>query len=506
MRAITNKVGYFLVSNTVWIFLTAIVFVSFIRIMLVSDGMVYLSIEKWQLFGQFIGSHSLLFSPILLYSFFRKKLQKNLPSSIARLLWLYCFLGHSFLVFHFNLDQLLSSLKAQVDTPVIFGLTLLLVEIIIQLNEFFLQKLRLNERLQKLKMEKAIIAFVILVAFTFSFPPFNHTIVGHGNIIHYIGEIFIDFLKWLLLFFTIYLFYRINHYLLIEKVFKIKGIFYYLFAFGGLAMIFTPIFAIIIKNYLVAEQEWWLTASEWIPKGERSNKFKVYPAQMVWNWMYLSIPIILVYQWWKQKSDITQLEKEKSNAELNTLKQQVNPHFLFNTLNSLYALSIEENGEKTADGIAKLGTLMRYNLHDAQVDKIALSKEIDYIKKYIELQELRLTDKNKVSIQIDEIGMDKKTIAPMLLIPFIENAFKYGVSPSEDTKIDLKISLKKDTLVLQLLNTIIKNRQQKNGNGIGISNTRQRLAKLYPKKYELIVEETAEEFEVYLDINIGYDD
>ena len=199
--------------------------------------------------------------------------------------------------------------------------------------------------------------------------------------------------------------------------------------------------AIIIDDYLVSEQESWVNPENWIPKGERATRFKVFSAQMIWNWMYATIPVILVYQWWKQKNDIVILEKEKSTAELNSLKQQINPHFLFNTLNSLYALGIEEKSKKTADGIAKLGTLMRYNLNDAQKELIPLSKEINYIKEYIELQELRLTNNNKLTINILESGIDDYQIAPLLLIPFIENAFKYGVSATEKTKIDLKIKI-----------------------------------------------------------------
>jgi len=218
--------------------------------------------------------------------------------------------------------------------------------------------------------------------------------------------------------------------------------------------------------------------------------------------MYYSIPIILVYQWWKQKNDITQLEKAKSTAELNALKQQINPHFLFNTLNSLYALGIEEKSDKTADGIAKLGTLMRYNLNDAQKEFIPLSKEIDYIKKYIELQELRLTKNNQLAVNIlAETG--NYQIAPLLLIPFIENAFKFGVSSMEQTKIDLTITMEKEVLKMHLFNTIIKNRQATKGNGIGISNTRKRLAHIYPSQYELIIEETPDEFEVHLDIQLA---
>jgi len=494
METIKNKIESFLVKNTSWIFLVTIVFVSFHRIMVALNGresFVYLDIEKWQLFFQFTGAIILIFIPVLLFSYFRNILRRQLNKWIYRLLWFYCFVLHFYLLFFYKLDQYFIALQVHTDPSVVFGLTILGVELIIQINDFLVRKLAISQLIKKLNFEYLCLGIIIINTIYWAYAMSDDTSILNNSIL---------LIKCFFLFFTCYAFYWINHYLLIEGVFKQKGIFYYLFGFIGLAMLFFPIFILLIDQ--VWFQKWNLAAELWIPKGEKTEQFPVIPASIIWTGMFYSIPIILVYQWWKQKNDITLLQKEKSVAELNSLKQQVNPHFLFNTLNSLYALGIEENGEKTADGIAKLGTLMRYNLHDAQVDQIALSKEVDYIKKYIELQELRLTDKNKISIQIDEIGMDKKTIAPMLLIPFIENAFKYGVSPSEATTIDLNISLKKDTLVLQLFNTIIKNRQQKNGNGIGISNTRQRLAKLYPEKYELIIEETAEEFEVHLEIEL----
>jgi len=505
MQTITNKIGHFLVTNTVWIFLTTIVFVSFNRIMTLQhtetgEGLVYLATEKWQLYAQFAGSALLLFLPILLFSFFRKPLRKKLNNWGVKGLWLYCFVIHTILMFHYNIDQFFPALQVHVDTPVIFGIFLLIVELIIQLNDFLINKLNIGTRLRKIKIEKAILLLIVSIAFLFSFPPFNRSIVGHGDIVYYLGEVFLDFLRWLLLFFTIYFFYRINHYLLIEKIFKTKGVFYYVFAFFGLAMLFLPLFAIIINNFLVSGQTWRVASEMWIPKGERTTWFYVFPHFLPWQWMFSSIPIILVYQWWKQRNDIITLEKEKSANELNALKQQINPHFLFNTLNSLYALGIEENGEKTADGIAKLGTLMRYNLNDAQKEFISLAKEIDYIKKYIELQELRLTPNNELRINIVQDKIDHYKIAPLLLIPFIENAFKYGVSAREKTKIDLKISIENNQLVLHLFNTIIKNRPEKDGNGIGISNTRKRLAKLYPQQYELIIEETPSEFEVHLEV------
>jgi len=497
MQAITNKIGHFLVTNTIWIFVITIAFVSYIRILtlrspVTSEGVVYLEIEKWQLYGQFIIGHAILFAPVLLFSFFRKALQRHLSKLVLILLWGYCFIGHGFLLFKYNVAHIYEPLQAQVDTPVIFGIALLVVELIIHFNDYLISKLRIGQRLKQLNIEKTLLLLVLIAALYWTYA----TTTGED-----LQITIVTFCKWLALFFTCYTFYWINHYILIEQVFKRKGVFYYLLSFVGLALLFFPIAALLYKYVHFQSNQ--LAASAWIPKGERMTNFYVFPGDTVWAWMYYSIPIIVVYQWWKQKNDITQLEKEKSTAELNALKQQINPHFLFNTLNALYALGIEENSEKTADGIAKLGTLMRYNLNDAQKEFIALSKEIDYIKKYIELQELRITSNNVLRINIVKTGIEDYKIAPLLLIPFIENAFKYGISTTEKTFTALTIKIHNNWLIMELVNSIIAQPAAESSNGIGLSNTRKRLAALYPKQYELIIEETPTEFEVHLEIDLS---
>lgn len=492
MRLIAKKIEHFFLTNSIWLFLTVISFISFLRILIVRDeetweSMVYLPFEKWQFYFGYAGSLMVIFLPVLLLSFFREQLSP-LKKWLYPMLWLYSFIVHPIVMTHIEIEQYFPYLPIASEIIFVFGVILLIVEILIHFNDYLLGKINIGERLRQVNLEKVLLLLVLLATLYWTYA----TARGDG-----LQALFVGFFKWFSLFFTVYIFYWINHYFLIEKIFKTKGIIYYLFAFIGLAMVFFPIFALSFKYVLF--QKWTLSAESWVPAGERTFSFYVFPVNLLWAWMLSSIPIILVYQWWKQKNEITQLEKEKSTAELNALKQQINPHFLFNTLNSLYALGIEENSEKTADGIAKLGTLMRYNLNDAQKKFIPLSKEVEYIKKYIELQELRLTKNNQLSVNFLGEILDKQ-IAPLLLIPFIENAFKFGVSSTEKTKIDLTLTMEEGILKMHLFNTIIRNRQMPEGNGIGISNTRKRLAHLYPSQYELIIEETADEFEVHLEI------
>jgi LytS/YehU family sensor histidine kinase len=192
--------------------------------------------------------------------------------------------------------------------------------------------------------------------------------------------------------------------------------------------------------------------------------------------------------------------------ELAFLKSQVDPHFLFNTLNNIYALALEEKADRTADGVAKMGTLMRYTLHDSQADRILLQKEITYIEKYIELQRIRIAEGANVKIttnfDMDNVGSEK--IAPMMLIPFIENAFKYGISAIAPSYILVDLRLESKTLLLQVRNSVHDLKDVEQG-GIGLKNVQNRLRLLYPGRHRLACEKSAQEYTVHLELDLMHD-
>lgn len=185
---------------------------------------------------------------------------------------------------------------------------------------------------------------------------------------------------------------------------------------------------------------------------------------------------------------IDRLKAEKLEMELAFLKSQVDPHFLFNTLNNIYGLALEEKSEATADAIVKLSTLMRYNLHDSQSDFLKLSKEIDYINKYVALQRLRSTTQTQIllKVSIGEEESNEYKIVPMLLIGFIENAFKYSMTPIEEVMVQIYLKIEEQNLVLILENSIASQRQEDHSHGIGLMNIQKRLDLLYPNTYNLI--------------------
>jgi sensor histidine kinase YesM len=198
---------------------------------------------------------------------------------------------------------------------------------------------------------------------------------------------------------------------------------------------------------------------------------------------------------------LKQSEKEKLKAELSYFKAQINPHFLFNTLNTIYSLAIQKAGN-TAEAVVKLSGMMRYVLSDASHDYVALEKEIGYISDYIELQKIRFGE----TVRIDYQPCDPdsgKSIAPLVLIPFIENAFKFGVNPGEDSFIGITISLSGDELHLKVFNNKVNGSQEtETTGGLGIVNAKHRLDLLYPEKHKLIIEDKETEFTVDLYINL----
>lgn len=193
-----------------------------------------------------------------------------------------------------------------------------------------------------------------------------------------------------------------------------------------------------------------------------------------------------------------ELEKEKLEAELSVLKHQVNPHFLFNVLNSLYGLSLKNDDEETGNAIMQLSEMMRYMLYEATDNKVALKREIDYLKNYIELQRLRLNEQTKINFIIEgEAG--EKEIAPLMMIPFIENAVKHGVSTVFPSEIDIFIEIGEKNLFMLVKNPIHPRKGTlKNSGGIGLENVHKRLNLFYPQSHQLSIEDDGKIYEVSL--------
>lgn len=195
-----------------------------------------------------------------------------------------------------------------------------------------------------------------------------------------------------------------------------------------------------------------------------------------------SLAIELTFELFRQILSRQEVEVEKNKAELALYKAQINPHFLFNTLNTLYALVLS-GSDKTESAFVKFSNILRYMYTQTHLETIPVGQEIEYIRQYVDLQSLRLNKHTQVNLTI-ETDDEQTPVPPMILITFVENAFKYGTSSEIDCLIYILIRLNKGLLYFETENRIMRTREE-NQPAIGLANCRKRLDLLYPDRYKL---------------------
>lgn len=197
----------------------------------------------------------------------------------------------------------------------------------------------------------------------------------------------------------------------------------------------------------------------------------------------LGMALKITERWRESEQRAIQAEADKANAELSFLKAQINPHFLFNTLNNIYSLAVTNN-KNTAASVMKLSQIMRYVTDEVSEDFVPLQSEIECISNYIDLQKLRLSKKTEVIFEVSG-NTELKRISPLLLMTFVENAFKHGISNHESSIIDVNIATEGNSIRFDCRNTLFATLRKVERTGIGLANTRQRLSHLYKNKHSL---------------------
>jgi two-component system LytT family sensor kinase len=197
------------------------------------------------------------------------------------------------------------------------------------------------------------------------------------------------------------------------------------------------------------------------------------------------------------------MQSSRPMTELSFLKAQVNPHFLFNTLNNIYSLAVRKSDD-APQAVMMLADMMRYVLSDAQSDHVPLDKDLEYISEYIKLQKLRLTDKVTIQYTVTGNTADRE-IAPLMLIPFVENAFKYGTSTHEESTITIDIRIEGDKLIAYVVNKLVSQAvQMQKATGTGLVNVRRRLELLYADRHTLDINTDDDGYyKVYLQLNLA---
>jgi hypothetical protein len=217
----------------------------------------------------------------------------------------------------------------------------------------------------------------------------------------------------------------------------------------------------------------------------------------------LGISFEMILNWEFQRKEKIQIEREKMAAELSFLKSQVNPHFLFNSLNSIYALS-EQKSDQTSEAILLLSNLMRYMLYGSNNGKTQISKEIECVENFIQLQRLRISSRESIIILVSIKGRELNVLVePLILIPFIENAFKHGVSYHQRSEVLIDLNVSQEAISLVVRNTkkiSVSEVASAADSGIGLANIKRRLDLLYPSRHTLHIEDGREHFSINLKI------
>lgn len=289
-------------------------------------------------------------------------------------------------------------------------------------------------------------------------------------------------------------FFYLNYLYLIPRFLKQKNVLQYLIALSMGLLLFTPLY-----YYL---EQYFYPAIGWKTYELDLTFSSALMITLSANFLHIFLGISLSYlmDWRTMRMQKEIAEKEQLQTELAFLKSQINPHFLFNTINDIYSLT-EQQSEEAPEALLKLSELLRYMLRESNDSFVPLVRELVYLENVIELQKIGQKGHAYIDFEIDgEPG--KLNIAPLILINFIENAFKHGVFTSPDSPIHIHIQLNGNTFHFNITNTINALKKDKTG-GIGLANVKRRLALIYPNKHKLVVAQDAAHFSVDLKIDLS---
>jgi len=292
-------------------------------------------------------------------------------------------------------------------------------------------------------------------------------------------------------------FFYLNTEILIKKIFKKYGVAVYLIIL---------LISIIFMLWLNDEIRNWVFTNDHVSNAGKSNGFKRGPVLGTTFQLLFIVTIGIMYRFFtdnlKEKEIIKEAENERLKSELSFLRSQISPHFMFNVLNSVVSLS-KRKPEMVEPVVIKLSELMRYMIYETKDSKVPLQKESIYLESYIELQKIRFGNDIQINYMAGQIDSNC-SIEPMLLIPFVENAFKHGVGMIENPSIDisLKYENKKIKFTVQnKVNPLSKLEKKDESSGIGLANVKRRLELLHPDNYSLSIKEVNESYLVELEIS-----
>lgn len=299
------------------------------------------------------------------------------------------------------------------------------------------------------------------------------------------------------------IFVHIVLYFLMDKLLFKNRIWEFLFAYLILILVFAVVQRVIDNAIIIP-----YFLPHWTKMPLLSEPPYLYHVIKLQFLVTVPFSIKLFWYWSVEKNKVQVIESQKMKAELQFLRNQFHPHFLFNVLNSLYSKILNQSGD-SSDIVLKISSLLRYSIYEANEPQVKLRKEIGYIKDFIALQQTRFGDRIDVSCTINERTIQDEVIAPFLIIPFIENSFKHCVDEfSGKGWITMNLSLQNNWLTLQIENSKVnepnRSAQQIQGNsGVGLANVQRRLELLYNDAYTLKINDTEDSYFVLLKIKVN---
>lgn len=445
-------------------------------------------IYTWQFYGSGLLVLIIVQLPVLFFSWNKEQWRQSLTGKRYLQYWLACFAVYLGALFIASSVLLETGSRFQQLIPM-SALFVFLLELLLVATAYYRKWIQQWQWIKRLSLERSVLISITLIAVILAImgvssignPAYDRPVEGLllgfefdlWKVFNRFG-IFLSFtVQFLFMYLCGYFFFYINNRVLVPRVLKQKGVVLYVLA--GLAVV--GIMYPIIAQLLLL-----LPVNGRLGGVFPDNPFVLENAMGAILIILLSLPVVLALQWSRQNSRIIALEKEKAETELDLLKQQLNPHFFFNTLNNLYALSLTQS-KQTPESILQLSELMRYVIYKAKEPTVPVQEEVKYLEDYMQLQQIRL--KRKPDIQFtQQIAGNTPPVAPLLLIVLVENAFKHGIEPAEQ-KAFLHLTLRADANRLHF--TCVNSFEQEGSTttGIGLTNLQRRLALLYPGKHLL---------------------
>lgn len=317
-----------------------------------------------------------------------------------------------------------------------------------------------------------------------------HYLFNGPEIVRNFGIFLQFFVQFEVMYLAGYVFYLLNRHFLVAYVLKEKGLFLYLLGFMAVLSLLYPVAAQLIKSLTLKR----------VFGDIIENAFLFENALVFSGVMLVSLPVVLALQWAKQNGQIVRLEQEKTRAELDLLRQQLNPHFFFNTLNNLYSLTLKQSPD-APESILQLSDLMRYVIYRGKEQHVALREEVQYLGDYVRLQQLRLHLPLQLEMRVS-MEDERQPVAPLLLIVLVENAFKHGVEPAtEVARLSVWLECRNRLLLFRCENSVEE--PASGAGGIGLENLRRRLELLYPGKHRLLTSPGTNIFTAELQLDLS---